>query len=263
VGLGSWWGSDEELLINRWVKHPAGSSVTKSQIDEVRNAVEKVREKDMLAFRNNLRRQDMPDGKIDEECERFGKRFPRNKIVVLDVDKEKHVSVNVFPALDILGARILSDGKTCVTLTGEGMIVIWNIEDQRVISRNWTGGATLLAADRSGTVVATGDNKSISLIDLKGSKCLAKFALPEKGFEPPYVYVPPGSDVPWNSPFKKENAHEIEFFALNTLTKRLAVLYVDGLIEVWNYPDKWTGKTVTRSLRPRITRKKKEATEKN
>ena len=102
-----------------------------------------------------------------------------------------------------------------------------------------------MAVDERGKIVAVGGLRTVHLFELETGKCIDTLAIPEQGYQPAHPDAE-SRDLFTLLP-NQFPQHFVSSVALSGKTKRLAVMYHDGLIEVWACSDKPTGKT--RALR--------------
>ena len=53
-------------------------------------------------------------------------------MAVVNLESGKVASVKLGHMLGVNGVEILDDGKTCVSVSTEGMIVVWNIQNHKM-----------------------------------------------------------------------------------------------------------------------------------
>lgn len=190
--------------------------------------------------------KDFPPGSTVEES--IIDDFGQENIAVVNLKEGTTSMRNVGHLLGVIDVRILADGNTCVSLSNEGMIVVWSIGDGSVTSRFWSGTRSFpqsLAVDQNLRMVAVGSGRVVRLFKLETGKCIETLSIPEQGYQPAHPDAE-AHDLHVRLPHEPLQ-HHVSCIALSSTTKRLAVMYHDGLIEVWPYSDKPTGET--RALR--------------
>jgi WD40 repeat protein len=166
------------------------------------------------------------------------KPYSGENVMVVDLASRRVTRFDVGQAL-VQEVHVSADGKRCLSVAAEGTAAVLDIERKEVVGRFWIGLRNAqVAFSESAGILAVGDDREVCLFNVSTGQVLQQYSLADTKL------VPVAKDVPeWTAQqntfptmlgmVDKKDLHQISDISLSPDGAQLAVLYYDGLLEVW------------------------------